>query len=155
LDTKQGTVQTFNYAGGAHLANQNQNICVRQEAGKCKACWHANAATDVQVNGMAATANTKACCNYITDGTDKFGFDCIEIPGATKSNGGKRVPSKVCGHDAGLATADATVEKTVCNSRAPFNVRFRSDSCESDGAMGDGKKPTQDGFKLQYKLVAC
>ena len=24
-----GTVQTFNFAGGQHLANQNQNICVR------------------------------------------------------------------------------------------------------------------------------
>ena len=73
-------------------------------------------AADVQVNGMAATANTKACCNYITAGTDKYGFDCIEIPGASNPTmNGKRVPTKVCGHDAGLATADATMMKTVCS----------------------------------------
>ena len=94
----------------------------RHEAGKCKACWNASVKEDVQVNGMAATANTKACCNYITAGTDKFGFDCIEIPGATKSNGGNRVPSKVCGHDAGLATADATTEKTLCSKYLSSSV---------------------------------
>ena len=30
------TVQTYNFDGGQHLANQNQNICVRRERGNCK-----------------------------------------------------------------------------------------------------------------------
>lgn len=29
-------VQTYNFDGGIHLANQNQNICVRTERGNCK-----------------------------------------------------------------------------------------------------------------------
>ena len=30
------TVQTFNFDGGQHLSEQNQNICVRRERGNCK-----------------------------------------------------------------------------------------------------------------------
>ena len=29
-------VKTFNYDGGVHLADQNQQICVRRERGVCK-----------------------------------------------------------------------------------------------------------------------
>ena len=31
-----GTVSTYNYAGGFHLANQNQLQCIRREKGNCK-----------------------------------------------------------------------------------------------------------------------
>jgi len=44
-------VQTFNYDGGAQLAEQNQNICVRRERGNCRICWSAAIATDFDVNG--------------------------------------------------------------------------------------------------------
>ena len=30
-----GTLQSYNFAGGQHLANQDYSICVRQEAGYC------------------------------------------------------------------------------------------------------------------------
>ena len=69
---------------------------------------------DVQVNGKAATMNVAACCGYLDAGTGKYGYDCIEIPNATKT-GQIPSPSKVCGHNAGLATDDATTGKTVCS----------------------------------------
>ena len=31
-----GMVQSFNYDGGTHLADQNQNMCIRTERGNCK-----------------------------------------------------------------------------------------------------------------------
>ena len=31
-----GVVKTFNFDTGTHLADQNQNICVRRERGICK-----------------------------------------------------------------------------------------------------------------------
>ena len=45
----------------------------------------------------------------------------------------------------------------LSDSRAPFGVRFKSDSCESLGDKGDGDDAavTQDGFKLSYNLKAC
>ena len=45
----------------------------------------------------------------------------------------------------------------LSDSRAPFGVRFKSDSCESLGDKGDGDDAavTQDGFKLSYTLKAC
>jgi len=33
---KTGIVKTFNFDGGTHLSDQNQNICVRRERGTCK-----------------------------------------------------------------------------------------------------------------------
>ena len=30
-----GTLQSFNFAGGMHLANQDYTICIRQEVGYC------------------------------------------------------------------------------------------------------------------------
>ena len=91
----------------------------RQESGKCRACWNAALATDVQVNAMGDKSQmTAKCCRYesaaVGDGKDKFGFDCIEIPGATK-NGNEATPSRVCGSGGGLATAAAVGEKTICS----------------------------------------
>ena len=31
-----GVVKTFNFDGGTHLSDQNQNICIRRERGICK-----------------------------------------------------------------------------------------------------------------------
>ena len=45
------TVQTFNFAGGQHLANQKQQICVRRERGQCMICWTTTMDTDFVVSG--------------------------------------------------------------------------------------------------------
>ena len=45
------SVQTYNFAGGQHLANQKQQICVRRERGQCKICWTTAADTDFVVSG--------------------------------------------------------------------------------------------------------
>ena len=34
-----GLIESFNYKNGWHLANQNQNICIRREAGFCSICY--------------------------------------------------------------------------------------------------------------------
>ena len=34
--SSSGMVQSFNYDGGTHLADQNQNMCIRTERGNCK-----------------------------------------------------------------------------------------------------------------------
>ena len=38
-DLSGGPIQSFNFDGGFHLANQNQLVCVRREAGFCFICF--------------------------------------------------------------------------------------------------------------------
>merc|ERR1712142_1027081 len=97
------------------------------------------------------------------------GYDCVIIPNAVKSTGkelvgmkGKTNPDKFCGASAGLVSTDGKkaadmMEKTICNSRAPFSVRFVSDNFES-GEMGEAMSGTdmiQKGFKMTYTLKNC
>ena len=54
-----GIVQTFNFEGGTHLANQNQNICIRREKNQCRICYHTTSNDDfaisMKVNPPAST----------------------------------------------------------------------------------------------------
>ena len=54
-----GTVKTFNYDAGRHLANQDQHICVRREINNCRICWSADTITDVALSGPNAGAVIK------------------------------------------------------------------------------------------------
>ena len=53
-----GVVESFNYAGGQHLANQDQNVCIRRERGNCRICWTTAQDDDFMVSGMVATKGT-------------------------------------------------------------------------------------------------
>ena len=47
-----GTMTSYNFAGGAHLANQKQMICVRREKGNCRICYSTvNYLTDFGISG--------------------------------------------------------------------------------------------------------
>lgn len=107
----QGTVKTFNFDSGIHLANQNQNICIRygnycthwliemwpsirifhsrREANQCQVCYTVTAVTtDFEVGGTKASGfigKSSKCCGYGVNGKDKDGgFDCALIPSASK-----------------------------------------------------------------------
>ncbi len=57
------------------------------------------------------------CCNYGTNGQNRQGYDCVQIPGAVKTTG-IATPSRICGRNVGLGTDDTSVAamamKTVC-----------------------------------------
>ncbi|TRY81217.1 hypothetical protein TCAL_15482, partial [Tigriopus californicus] len=46
-----GTVKTYNFDGGQHLANQNQNICIRRERGNCRICYTTEEESDFMTSG--------------------------------------------------------------------------------------------------------
>eukprot|EP00095_Tigriopus_kingsejongensis_P001226 maker-scaffold160_size295910-snap-gene-0.8 protein:Tk01226 transcript:maker-scaffold160_size295910-snap-gene-0.8-mRNA-1 annotation:"PREDICTED: uncharacterized protein LOC100161421" len=50
------SVQTYNFDGGRHLADQNQNICIRRERGNCRICYTAVLDADFAVNGIGDAA---------------------------------------------------------------------------------------------------
>ena len=66
--------KTFNYGGGLHLANQNQNQCIRREKGNCKICYAAVGLEDFSVSGSGGEKKfvTKGCCSYGADGKYVF-----------------------------------------------------------------------------------
>jgi len=151
------TVQTYNFAGGHHLANQQQQICVRRERGNCRICWTAMADTDFAVsaktNKMAGVVDQEECCGYGNAGVGTSGFDCLSIPGAfaaqttTKFYAG----NFFCGRDKGLPSKTNVLNAagTVCSDRTPFYIRFISDQYEHTGAITEATN-NDVGFRLTY-----
>merc|ERR1711956_166858 len=136
-----GTVSTYNYDGGFHLANQNQVQCIRREKGNCKICYAAVAYNDFALSG----------------GTDfKFMTKSGKLLGKTVDN--------FCGL-AGLATkstvvvtANAAVADkmaTLCTKRQPFRLQFQSDNFENSADEVSKGKLTQIGYNLAYTMSTC
>ena len=115
---ESGTVMSYNFEGGTHLANQNQQICIRQERGSCRVCWVAVADADFKTSGMVTKMahNKFDCCNFGVDGV-MTNFDCVMIPGARKVTMTSMLgPESFCGRTAGLASkSSATMGSTICS----------------------------------------
>lgn len=151
-----GTVKSFNFDGGVHLAEQNQKICIRREKNICRVCFSTAADLDFALSGMIAKGLIGAasdCCGYGVDGVATTGFDCVVIPGAHKKTDGLVVGSQICGADKGLNTAAAGMTSaSVCTKQLPFMIELRTDSFEMPGAAAEKSL----GFKLSYELLtAC
>lgn len=118
----EGTVESFNFAGKIHLANQNQNICIRRELNRCRICYSADVGNfDVSSEAkdeMGVAGKSGSCCGYGPDGMGTVGYDCVIIPGASKNTAmAKSVSggSEFCGRQ--LATAALGMAKpaaTIC-----------------------------------------
>eukprot|EP00094_Tigriopus_californicus_P013432 TCALIF_12992-PA protein Name:"Protein of unknown function" AED:0.02 eAED:0.02 QI:43/1/0.83/1/0.2/0.5/6/0/233 len=112
----EGAIQTYNYVNGIHLANQDQNICIRRERGNCQICYTTEEDEDFSVSGMAVTVKTAGdmCCGYGTDGMGTTGYDCIQIPGAQVKTGAMtRIQDVICGSGKGIGINGDT--KTICS----------------------------------------
>lgn len=149
-----GTLRSFNKANNAHLADQNQAICIRRESNTCQICYAQSSGDDFKLSSMAASA--KIACGYGTDGmaTD---YDHLIIPAPTKSTDGVLLANDngFCG--ALLAGTVGTDEKTVCSKRLPFMVRFVSDTFEFDGEASQAAAVNMNnqGFQVSYTLKNC
>ena len=72
-----GTLQSYNFAGGIHLANQDYTICVRQEAGYCSIEYTADTfKVSLGVDALPHPS-TAASLADITLSTGKSGVDNI------------------------------------------------------------------------------
>jgi len=161
-----GMIQTFNYEGGMHLANQNQNICIRREKNQCRICY-SSGPTDFAVSGtklastvasmaMAAVGKSSLCCGYGSDGAKSSkGYDCVIIPMATKqatisaeigaSMGNMLAGDEFCGSFFGSKTTAAITPSSICSQSVPFHIRFISDNYEFVTETGN------KGFRLTFE----
>jgi hypothetical protein len=147
------TVRTFNYNGGYHIANQEQEICIRRERGQCRICWTTQADSDFMVSGKTdemGFANPTECCTYGSKGTKTKGWDCLMIPGAVKGSMTTKgsFGDVFCGRSKGLADekTDKAAGATICSFEVPFQIRFRTDNYEFAIESKKGAK----GFELTY-----
>merc|ERR1712156_779886 len=112
--------------------------------------------TEGTVESFNFAGKMGSCCGYGPDGMGTVGYDCVIIPGASKNTAmAKSVSggSEFCGRQ--LATAALGMAKpaaTICSMVVPFQIRFLSDSFEFAGKES-AKNP--DGFKIDYKQIAC
>jgi hypothetical protein len=169
--TATNQIESFNFAGGRHLANQHQTVCIRREAGNCRICYHA-AATDFGTSKDPAAAGGQVkgelCCGYGVDGKaidDAGGYDCLMIPGAKKAADNLVTPASLCGALVGLFTAlvpganngpgtPAMTAATVCSKTYPFRVNFHSDGYEMATAAAD-EASGGVGFRITYWQTSC
>ena len=52
-------VKTYNFDGGFHLAEQDQNICIRRERNICEICWSTTAEGDFETSSSLTGPNGK------------------------------------------------------------------------------------------------
>ena len=48
----KGTIQSYNWSGAKHLADQNQVICIRREDDKTKICYSTTNKEDFSISGL-------------------------------------------------------------------------------------------------------
>jgi len=160
-----GQLTTFNFAGNTlHLANQNYNICIRQEMGMTCTVYTVCAAIAGQglpfslswgVTAVPATAKGSsdfACTN-----------DFIEISGSSETCGATTLTNKYCGDalTTEVLTAQggaAFINNPICDCTLPFRVGVFTDGpLTAAGAANEdvgvaGFLPSR-GVCLDYKQI--
>jgi len=153
----KGTIQSYNWSGARHLADQNQVICIRREDDKTKICYSTTSNTDFSISGISGKWHVKSSCGgYAATGGGTY-RDALIIRSLEKEDGDPlSMPvSNLCGQS-GLTTnvadnnAVVTAGAKICSSAVPFIVTFTSDSWEQ---TEDESVATTDnkGFKLNYE----
>jgi len=155
-----GQLTTFNYAGNAlHLADQDYNICIRQEMGMTCTVYTVCDAIAGQGLPFSLSSIEAAFPQVAPMGLSDFACseDFIEISGSSEVCGVART-NKYCGDV--LTTDVATVATTnnpICDCTSPFRVGIRTDGAlDAAGAM---QEDTDMGFLqsrgvcLNYKQI--
>jgi hypothetical protein len=157
--TSEGTVTSFNYGQGIHLANQAQVICFRREQGNCRICFTADKLDfDVSGEGDAVVNKLTSCCAYGEKGAGVLGYDCVMIPGAEKKTianpqGNLGLTCQGGGGEGLGIVPDAKAAVTVCSSVQPFQISFYSDAYEV--AVESIATARDKGFSIKYFQTTC
>ena len=143
-----GYIQSYNYAGGYHLASQNYNNCIRTESGYCSIAYTAVSTTSFQVSLISPTAAPAA----IGAVGDSCILDYIIISEGGPTAGATTNIDRFCG-SLFLYTAGTTAQ-TVKTQKMPFQVGVNFDSTELDEDTPAGTEWSK-GFYLYYSQTAC
>jgi hypothetical protein len=177
----EDTVSTFNWQGRAdevtsiHLANQDYNVCVRNNVGSCRICWSETNAAAAGAAGSFALSQLSAGGAAMSEIDGNCNTDFVEIPQglpmamAAAANSPDIGVDRFCGVLLAPGPARAAVSAAVCSAATPFKMRVVTDGTELvDGtagfAMGNINEFSSGvandaigswGFELQFAQVGC
>jgi len=167
-----GTVSTFNWQGvgaaSTHLANQNYNVCVRKNVGRCSICYSAMTTGSATISGSFGLSNGKSdgadaksgagtSCSQTTSTNPNDSGDFVVIQGgATAASATPAVVNaaltgiggaRFCGRFLNDAAAGAQGDVTICSNRTPFQLSVHTDGIEAAADTGAqaGKNELADG----------
>lgn len=137
-----GTVYSYNYQGGVHLANQNYNNCIRREQGYCGIAY-SNGPSAFQLSGT--TVDDVLIGGYCVT-------DFVVIPYGAPTLGSNTNTDRFCGGNIGYATSPGTTTgNTIYVRRYPFQigVAFNNDEASTPAELSKG-------FAIDYQqLLQC
>lgn len=144
-----GYINSYNYAGGVHLANQQYTNCIRTEQGYCSIKY-----TEVGTDGFQMSAiapNTEVLTGGLCTS------DYIIIPSGGISVGATTTTDRYCGNhlEAYIDPQPQTSSgagTTIYASKMPFQVGVVFDSTELD--VPPDAELTK-GFNIFYEQTAC
>lgn len=163
-----GTIQSYNYAGGSHLANQHVTQCIRTEQGFCSIGY--TSAGTFKVGDYPPTTITPAAITTNAAGVAFTGVSCsedfVQIPFSAATLATQPYEMRYCGEFLNAAgtgqtsqTSPATVSTTdapVFTQNQPFLVMFQSDCGEKDRLSDNtNKAEASAGYSLTYTQTAC
>jgi len=149
-----GRFKTFNFDDATnqqHLASQDYNICIRQEAGYCcveySLCSDANSWTLSTNANIANTADLDTQCDA---------DDHLKIQGLSGNcdpgNFHATLHSKICGakfsSSTTMALAATDPNQRVCDCVQPFTVGVYTDAIQETAALNRGAC-------LEYRQIPC
>lgn len=143
-----GYLNSYNYAGGYHLANQNYNNCIRTESGYCSIYYTAVSTTSFQVSLITPTASPAS----IGAVGDSCTLDYIVVSEAGASAGATTNIDRFCGSL--LVNTAGTTGQTIYSQKHPFQVGVNFDGTELDEDSPAGNEWSK-GFYLYYSQTAC
>jgi hypothetical protein len=152
-----GRISTFNFdqptlATQMHLATQDYNICVRQEAGYC--CVQYQVCADPQsftLDSGSTLVNTadigSACINDFIEIEASGVTSCSTRSGATPTN------TRYCGRALHIQVKGA-ISVAICDCTAPFGVFIHTDDT-IDGVIAATIVAGNRGVCLEYNQLPC
>eukprot|EP00094_Tigriopus_californicus_P006308 TCALIF_06073-PA protein Name:"Protein of unknown function" AED:0.17 eAED:0.17 QI:0/0.42/0.37/0.75/0.57/0.62/8/21/237 len=154
LTGTMGKLKTFNFDDPvtSHLANQNYNICIRQEAGHCcikySVCEDEELAFSLDTVDEEAKTDIDCTQDYLQIQSKCSGPICQSFPQVSLN--------KFCGLTFS-ATADTNVEENgiVCSCSAPFMVGVKTNEVADDEDPDGTNDVNSRGACLDYRQVPC
>jgi len=149
-----GTLNSYNFAGGAQLTGQNYKNCIRQEEGYCcieysVISYSLGPDTITCISGAAVTDAEKlpARCTGATTCTSEY----ILVPGVEAANAAVNTYDRFCGlnlNSEGFPAVNAPIRSCDC----PFELSHITGITSIAGTLVASL--LEDGFSLSYSQIA-
>ena len=145
-----GTISSYNYLGGTHLANQLYSNCIRAERGYCSISYTSTSDTNFQLSGQNPTTITPPATTYLGDSCTT---DYIILAGSGDAPDANTNYDRFCGAVLNLDSG-STASATVYTNKMPFHVGVVFDGTELDAPPTTSTEYSK-GFNLYYSQTAC